>query len=109
MTEKKNNNIPTKKETKKKKTGFQLHPQHINMNGRPKKGMAITDILREYLDETDKDDKTRKEILIEKLFKMANAEDLAALKYIIDRVDGKPKEKLEVESESDVNVKVEWE
>ena len=98
-----------KKTKRKPSNGFDKRKNDINRNGRPKKGMAITDILIEYLEETDKDNKTKKEILIEKLYAMAKKEDLAALKYIIDRVDGKPKEKHEIESESDMKIKIEWE
>lgn len=54
-----------------------------NPNGRPKKGQAVTDILRETVD---------KQSLVEKLLELAQEGDLAALKYCIDRLDGKPVE-----------------
>lgn len=98
------------KKTEKKK-GFQNEDQkkNINKNGRPRKGMAMSDILKEYLDEDGAKDKTRKEILIEKLYKMATNEDIAALKYIMDRVLGKPKEQIETDNKTDLNIKIEWE
>lgn len=52
--------------------------------GRPKKGEALTDILRQKLD---------KEAVAEKLITFAmERDDLVALKYIYDRIDGKPVE-----------------
>ena len=52
--------------------------------GRPPKGEALTEILRSKLD---------KHAVAEKLIEMAMEKgDLAALKYIYDRVDGKPVE-----------------
>ena len=109
MTEKqpKNNNEPKKPKQKK---GFALHPELINKNGRPPKGTAITDLLEEYLDDVDKKDKkTRKQILIEKIYKMATKDgDLAALKYIVDRIDGKPKDRVETDNNTDLNIKIEW-
>jgi hypothetical protein len=60
-----------------------------NPDGRSPKGEALTDILRSKLD---------KEAVAEKLIQIAmEKEDLTALRYIFDRIDGKPKEKHEVE------------
>jgi len=100
MTEKKDKKL----QKNKKKTGFALNPENINRKGRAKKGMTFSDILKDYVDEDAKKDKTRKEILIEELYKMATSGDLAALKYLIDRLDGRPKEKKEIDLTSDVNI-----
>jgi hypothetical protein len=55
--------------------------------GRPKKGEALTDILKSKLN---------KEELAEKLIAKAFEDgDLAAMKYIYDRIDGRPKETIE--------------
>jgi len=51
--------------------------------GRPPKGEALTDILKAKLD---------KDELADLLIMKAREGDLAALKYIYDRVDGKPVE-----------------
>jgi hypothetical protein len=64
-----------------------------NPNGRPKKGQAITEILNFELDELD----AEKNILIrhriaQKLIELAEGGDLQAIRYIFDRVDGKPRE-----------------
>jgi len=69
-----------------------------NSAGRPKKGETLTDLLREKLEapKTTKGKITRKERIVEKLIVMAESGDLSALKYLIDRCDGRPKESLEL-------------
>lgn len=54
-----------------------------NPQGRPKKGEALTDVLRSKVD---------KETIAEKLIELAMSGDVQALKYVYDRVDGKPVE-----------------
>lgn len=51
--------------------------------GRPPKEQSLTEILRQKVDPDD---------IAEKLIEMASDNDLGALKYIYDRVDGKPTE-----------------
>ena len=102
VKQQKNKNKPTKE---KKKTGFQLKPENINRAGRPKKEEALTDLLKLYLSGTDGSKKERNQILIEKLYKMATTQDdLAAIKYIINRIDGKPVDRKDVELNTDINV-----
>ena len=57
--------------------------QSGNPKGRPKKGETLTDALREIAD---------KEELARVLYNMAIEGDFAAIKYIYDRVDGRPTE-----------------
>jgi ribosomal protein L17 len=68
-----------------------------NPKGRPKKGEALTDLLRDKLEapKTSKEKLARKEQIIEKLIGLAEGGDLAALKYVFDRLDGRPKESIE--------------
>lgn len=72
----------------------------INRNGRPKKGMSMTEILNTYGEqkkikingvETD-----MKEAVAVKLYELALKGDVSALKYIYDRIDGKPKETIDL-------------
>jgi hypothetical protein len=64
--------------------------QSGNPKGRPPKGHAITDLLNKYLCETAPGDKVeRKQKLIEAMFKHAVEGDTTAMKYIVDRIDGK--------------------
>jgi ribosomal protein L17 len=69
-----------------------------NPQGRPKKGETLTDLLREKIEttKTAKDKLTRKERIIEKLIVLAEGGDLSALKYLFDRIDGRPKESIEL-------------
>jgi ribosomal protein L17 len=72
--------------------------QSGNPQGRPKKGETLTDLLREKIEapKTSKEKHTRKDMIIEKLITLAEAGDLTALKYVFDRIDGRPKESIEL-------------
>jgi hypothetical protein len=70
----------------------------INRRGRPKKGEAITDILQKLLDKKDDSGKLRREKVSEKLIELAEKGDIVAIKYLVDRLDGKPKETVELEN-----------
>jgi len=72
--------------------------QSGNPQGRPKKGETLTDLLREKIEvpKTAKEKLTRKERIIEQLITLAEGGDLAALKYLFDRIDGRPKESIEL-------------
>ena len=66
------------------KGGFGEQPQYINRNGRPPKDQSVTDLLRETVNKQD---------LVDKLVEIAVEKgDIQALKYAIDRMDGKPTE-----------------
>jgi hypothetical protein len=74
---------------------FEKNDPRINRKGRPAKGAALTEILSDKLDAV-KDGKTRREIVAERLIELAENGDIAALKYVFDRTDGKPKESVEL-------------
>jgi len=84
-----------------------------NPRGRPKTGEALTDLLKNYLENCEPDDiKARKTRLIEELYKRAigriettangktrwieGSDDL--LKYLINRIDGMPKQAMELDA-----------
>lgn len=67
--------------------------QSGNPKGRPKKGTAIADILNKLLD-TPKDNKTRREIILDKVLTMAESGDMAAINFIADRTEGKALERI---------------
>jgi len=92
---------------------FVKNDSRINRRGRPKKGQTMTDILDWALDQKRKikDDETGKEkalllrhMLAEKLISKAIDDgDVAAIKYVFDRLDGKPKELVELsEKQNDI-------
>lgn len=70
--------------------------QSGNPKGRPKKGMALTEILRLFLAQPDLDGATRAEMLTRKLWSLALEGNLDAIRYIYDRLDGKPTESHEI-------------
>ena len=69
---------------------FVKNDPRINRAGRPKKGTALTDILNYQLDLVFKAGKLKREAIAEKLIETALTGDVAALKYVFDRLDGKP-------------------
>ena len=73
----------------------------INRKGRPKKGQALTDILSYKLDQKTGDGKLHREVVADKLIALAEAGDVSALKYLMDRIDGKPKESIEMSEKRD--------
>ena len=80
---------------------FADRPQDINRNGRPKKEYCLTDILKEQgnLKDVETTDGmiSRKQAIAKKLWAMAMGGDVTALKYLYDRVDGKPLQTIEAE------------
>jgi hypothetical protein len=89
------------------KTTFADRPQDINRNGRPKKEHCLTDLLKEALDqEHNETGKTKKQMIIDKMYELANEGDVAILKYMFDRIDGKPLQQIEtktIEEEVDLS------
>jgi len=97
--------------------GFKENPENINKNGRPKKGHTLTDILEKELSVKKSDGKIKKpqkELVVKSLLQLAIDKyiecpsckkrfryggDLGALKYIFDRIDGKPIEHIKEEAE----------
>jgi len=76
--------------------GFDKRPEDINHNGRPKKEHCLTDLLKETLDKERTDTgKTNKQMIIDKMFELAEKGDSIILKYLFDRVDGKPLQTIE--------------
>lgn len=57
-----------------------------NPNGRPKKGTALTDVMREMLEGNPE----IKKAIMAKLLKGAADGDLAFIREVLDRIDGKP-------------------
>jgi hypothetical protein len=83
----------------------------INRKGRPKKGQTLTDILDWALDQKRKikNEETGEEkslllrqMLAQRLIHKAVDEgDVPAIRYIYDRIDGKPKETIEMSEKRD--------
>jgi hypothetical protein len=79
--------------------------QSGNPKGRPPKLISITSQLKEHLCEIDEaTEKTKAEIIVEKLIDLALAGNLEAIKEIMNRVDGKVVERHEIENKTPVTL-----
>jgi len=73
---------------------------NINKGGRPKKGETLTDYVQRYVEQRVEavgpdgklSRKMRFTLLCEKLYELGMSGDLPAIKYLMDRVLGKPTE-----------------
>lgn len=75
------------------KEGQKFEPKNnANPNGR--RG-ALADIINKVFDE-EVDDKTKKELMIRKVYRMAMNGSLGAVNYLSDRTEGKAKETKEI-------------
>ena len=63
----------------------------INRKGRPRRGTALSDVLREAGTDADR------EAVARKIWEMAKAGNLAAAAFIFDRLEGKVQDRLAVE------------
>ncbi|MGD9488757.1 MAG: DUF5681 domain-containing protein [Calditrichaceae bacterium] len=77
--------------------------QEGNRSGRPKKGLAIADILNSKLDEVE-DGRTHREMILEKVISLALAGERWAIEFIADRTEGKALERMVQHKEHDVIV-----
>jgi len=75
---------------------FEKGDPRINRRGRPKKGQSITEILELLLDKKKETGELRRADIAEKLIKLAESGDLPAIRYLIDRLDGRPRETVEL-------------
>ena len=77
-------------------TGFQLHPENINRAGYIEKEWTMKALIRESLEEEDETGIPYKIIITRKLRAKGAKGDMAAIKEIIDRMDGKSKESIDL-------------
>jgi len=71
--------------------------QSGNPAGRPKKGRALSEALESALDKKGKGGKLKRTLLADTLLDLAITErNIAAIKYIYDRIDGRPTENIEL-------------
>lgn len=73
-----------------------------NPKGRKPLGKTLTEVLRRYgKTAPEGSDMTRNELLANELWQLALAGDITAIKYIYDRVDGKPQESIKHRGDAD--------
>jgi hypothetical protein len=104
-----NNNEKTNKPV----AGFDSRPENINRGGRPKKDWTWAQLLEESAEELmETKDKTGKvtgrkalkQLVAKKLLVKAAFGDTAAARLIMERMDGMPKQQLEMEAKGDWNI-----
>lgn len=86
------------KQAKNKKmptTGFHTNPERINRAGRPPKGHAITDVIREMMEATP----DIKRELAQKILELAMGGDIAALKLLWNYLEGMPRQTIGIDDE----------
>lgn len=76
--------------------------QTHNRNGRPRKEICVPDILREIGKRqiSDKDKRTQLVAVCEKAFEQAMAGDKDARNFIIDRMEGKAKQQIDISGDN---------
>jgi len=77
-----------------------------NPRGRPKKEHSLTAALTEYYKGKEKSGTPRVKTLIENLHSLVKAGDMAAIKYVFDRIDGLPTARHEIEQSETPELKI---
>jgi hypothetical protein len=72
---------------------FTKGDSRINRAGRPRKNKSFTETIEKYALQKRENGESNREALVRVLFDLAIVDkNLGAIKYITDRVDGKPRE-----------------
>lgn len=75
--------------------GFGDHPENINRRGRPPGISRIKPLLETITDEQYEGDASRLEAMIRKVVDMATEGDMAAVKWLSERLDGKVADRIQ--------------
>lgn len=71
--------------------------QSGNPKGRPRKGKSLTEALEKVLKQKREDGRKNYDALADTLVKLAiEDKNITAIRYIMDRVDGRPKETISI-------------
>ena len=84
------------KEMAKQKKGFAIHPENINKEGRPKGSVSLVGMIKREL---EKDPELARRIVLAYLKDAVM--DAVNRRDILDRVDGKPKQTVEMSNTKD--------
>jgi len=82
--------------------------QSGNPNGRPRIGHTMTETLRRLLEEKREDGQTYREAILLKMRDLAIGGNLEAAKYVIDRLEGKPAQALELSGDQRRPLRIEY-
>jgi hypothetical protein len=76
---------------------FTKNDSRINRRGRPRKGKSLTEALQKALKQKRKDGRKNYDALADTLVKLAiEDKNIAAIKCIMDRVDGQPRQTIDI-------------
>lgn len=94
----------------KQLTGFQLHPENINKNGRPTREWTWSGLLERVAEEeriTKTGNKVKwKELVAKRLFHEAMNGNVPAIKELMNRMDGMPDQNQNITADRDVKVAI---
>jgi len=99
------NREPVKQEIIRDEKGKFVEGVSGNPNGRPKKGLTLTDIAKEILEEELPDGKTRKEVLMRKIATLAYEGNETMIKLMWNYIDGMPTQRSELTGRDGENFK----
>ncbi len=72
--------------------------QSGNPAGRPKKAVCIPDLLKKISDEESGSDMNKLEVVLRVIYKKAVSGDLQCAQFIADRMEGKPRQAMDITS-----------
>lgn len=105
-----NEEIKQAENNDKKLTGFQLHPENINRNGRPSREWTWSGLLEKVAEEekvTKTGNKIKwKELVAKRLFHEAMNGNVPAIKELMNRMDGMPDQNQNINADRDVKVSI---
>jgi hypothetical protein len=85
-----------------------LLPGHTaNPNGRPKKELCLTSLLKEWLltvPDAEKEGRTNAELTVEMLGELARQGEPWAVKEVLNRIDGTPTQRIEQITDNTIHV-----
>ncbi len=87
-------------EVKEQPTGFQIHPENINLEGAPNKEFRWREIFIERVQQK-KEGQERKVLMADAMIEKAITGDVPAFNAIADRMEGKPAQGVDLTSKGE--------
>lgn len=94
----------------KKRQGFAVHPENINRKGVPKREWTWAGLMEKVADEIvklpDGTEKTKKQLLVQRLMDDGINGVVPASKIVMDRMDGMPAQKVDLDQQGKIEVSI---
>lgn len=81
--------------------GFNENPQNINRDGRPKREWTVAGLIEQAMEQEDETGVPYKKAVYDKLVLLAKNGDIQAVKEINQRLDGMPKQTIDLGNKDD--------